>query len=312
MELFEDAICLRTPERVPIAVQAGFYSALYAGITPYEAMYNYKKAGDAARKFNADFQTDTLTGAGQGPARAFDILDYKLYRWPGHGLDESAPFQCIESDYMKAGEYEALMDDPSGYFMRSYLPRVFGALEPLQQLNPPTDLLELPMLGPWLRVLARPEVREAFAKLLAAGEAAEEWATACRAVNQEIVAEHGLPSGRGGFTKAPFDTLGDTLRGTRAMMADRFRQPDRVRQAIERWIPLAIEMGVRNSNQSKHPLISIPLHKGADGFMSDEDFRKFYWPSLKAVLLGLINEGVVPCLFAEGGYNDRLDVIADS
>ena len=44
--------------------------------------------------------------------------------------------------------------------------------------------------------------------------------------------------------------------------------------------------------------------------MSDKDFKTFYWPTLKAVIVGLVNEGCVPFLFVEGGYNQRLDVIA--
>jgi uroporphyrinogen-III decarboxylase len=59
------------------------------------------------------------------------------------------------------------------------------------------------------------------------------------------------------------------------------------------------------------PVIFIPLHKGADGFMSDEQFRKFYWPSLRAVIMGLIEQGLIVFLFAEGGYNTRLDIIKD-
>ena len=55
----------------------------------------------------------------------------------------------------------------------------------------------------------------------------------------------------------------------------------------------------------------MPLHKGADGFMSDEQFSTFYWPSLQAVLLGLIEEGYIPFLFAEGRYNSRLEIITD-
>ena len=50
-------------------------------------------------------------------------------------------------------------------------------------------------------------------------------------------------------------------------------------------------------------MIFIPLHKGADGFLSDEDYRDLYWPTLKAVILGLAEEGLVPLLFAEGGYD---------
>ena len=45
--------------------------------------------------------------------------------------------------------------------------------------------------------------------------------------------------------------------------------------------------------------------------MSDEQFRKFYWPSLRATLMGLIEEGYIPFLFAEGGYNSRLQIIKD-
>ena len=40
--------------------------------------------------------------------------------------------------------------------------------------------------------------------------------------------------------------------------------------------PLAIELGVRGANARRHPLCFIPLHKGADGFLSDADFKKFY------------------------------------
>ena len=55
----------------------------------------------------------------------------------------------------------------------------------------------------------------------------------------------------------------------------------------------------------------MPLHKGVDGFLSDEQFKKFYWPTLREVMLGLIDAGCVPFPAAEGGYNSRLNVIKD-
>ena len=35
----------------------------------------------------------------------------------------------------------------------------------------------------------------------------------------------GFPNVLGGFTKAPFDTIGDTLRGTKGIMMDMHRRP---------------------------------------------------------------------------------------
>ncbi len=55
----------------------------------------------------------------------------------------------------------------------------------------------------------------------------------------------------------------------------------------------------------------MALHKGNDTFLSAKQFEKFYWPPLKKVILGLINEGLIPLLFAEGSYLKRLEVIQD-
>jgi len=94
-------------------------------------------------------------------------------------------------------------------------------------------------------------------------------------------------------------------------MLDLYRQPDMVLKAVERFTPLAISQGVRGATFAGCPVVFIPLHKGADGFMSDAQFRKFYWPSLKAVILGLAAEGCVPFCFCEGSYNTRLEFLKE-
>jgi uroporphyrinogen-III decarboxylase len=80
---------------------------------------------------------------------------------------------------------------------------------------------------------------------------------------------------------------------------------------MERLAPLAVDWALRSADATKNPVVFIPIHKGADGFMSDEDYRTLYWPTFKTVLLGLIEQGLVPMVFAEGGYNERLEVVAD-
>jgi uroporphyrinogen-III decarboxylase len=95
------------------------------------------------------------------------------------------------------------------------------------------------------------------------------------------------------------------------MMIDMYRQPDKVHKALDAITPLMIKMGVGAAQMTGVPFIFMPLHKGADGFMSDEQFKTFYWPSLRKVMMGLIDEGIIPFAAAEGGYSSRLEVIKD-
>jgi uroporphyrinogen-III decarboxylase len=68
---------------------------------------------------------------------------------------------------------------------------------------------------------------------------------------------------------------------------------------------------VRQAERAQAPLIVFWLHKGADAFMSDAHFRALYWPTLKAVMKGLVEQGIVPAIFAQGGYTTRLEAITD-
>ncbi|MBN2550214.1 MAG: hypothetical protein JXB15_13710 [Anaerolineales bacterium] len=312
-QMIMDVVHLKKPERVPVIPWWGVYPAHYAGVTVQEVMYDYEKLGAAWRKFNADFLPDALVSSALvGPGKVFELLDVKNYSWPGHGTPANTSYQCIEDEYMTADDYDAFIVDPSNFFMRTYLPRILGALGPWSMLGPWTDIVELPFVGLALVPAGLPPVQQAFKTFLEAGQAILEWISAVGPIEGASIAGLGLPNTIGGFTKAPFDTLGDTLRGTRGIMLDMYRQPGKLIAAMERIIPIAIDMGVRNANAGNNPFVFIPLHKGADGFMSNKDFEKFYWPTLKAVLLGLIQAGTVPYLFVEGGYNQRLDIIVDS
>src|SRR5208283_4081689 len=110
----------------------------------------------------------------------------------------------------------------------------------------------------------------------------------------------GFPMQYGGFTQAPFDTLGDYYRGTKGLMLDMYRRPEKVTKACEKLLSFMIEMGVNAARASGIPRVFIPLHKGLDGFMSEEQFKKFFWPTLRALMLELINQGLTPCPLWEG------------
>jgi hypothetical protein len=308
--IIRDALALRRPARVPICPMFGVYPLTYAGVTVREAMYDYDRFGEAWLRFHADFPVDIVADP-LPSGRVFEAIDYAQYRWPGHGGGDDAGYQYVEAEYMLSGEYEWLAHDPTGFLLRGYLPRIAPALAPLADLAPLLDLMEGPGVAICLSQFGTPEMQTALRVLLEAGGESMAWLEAVGATFADLACRLGMPAFSGGMTKAPFDVIGDTFRGTRGIVRDRFRRPEQLQEALERLVPLCIEQGVAGGDASGCPLIFIPLHKGADGFLSDEDYRRYYWPTLKAVVLGLIGDGLIPLLFAEGGYDQRLSVIAD-
>ena len=308
----KDAIQLKkTPDRVPVTILPSMFPYINAGMTVEEAMYDYDKCTSAFKKFILEFKPDMNIGASApGPGKFYEILDYKLYAWPGHGVAPEHSYQCKEGEYMTADEYDLLMTDPSFYFRNFYLPRVFGALEGFTMLPPLTGILEMYGVAFNFIPYALPPVQGTFKALFEAGAEALKWAMAMGGSDIELKSL-GFPNILGGFTKAPFDVIGDTLRGTKGIMLDMYRQPDKLLKAMEALVPIMIGMGIGASQQTGNPLIFMPLHKGADGFLSDEQFKKFYWPTFKQVILGLIEGGCIPFPALEGSWGSRLKIIQD-
>lgn len=308
----KDAIQMKKlPDRIPVGIFPSFFPVYYGGITPKEAMYDYDKLYAAYKKFIIDYGPDGHLGADMpGPGKFYEALDYKLYSWPGHGVAPERSYQANEGEYMKADEYDALIDDPSNFFSNTYFPRVFGALEPFSMLPALTGIQEMYGLAYNFIPFGTPPVQAAYKALLEAGNEAIKWVGTIGAWNAEITAL-GFPAILAGFTKAPFDVVGDTLRGTRGIMGDMYRQPDKLLEAMDRLTPLMIKMGVGAALMNGKPLVFMPLHKGADGFLSPEQFKKFYWPTLKKVMIGLIQEGCVPLPALEGHWTTRLEVMGD-
>jgi hypothetical protein len=312
VERFRDVALLeKIPDRVPVLALGTFVETSLHGVTPYEAMYDVDKMIDAHVKFLQDYRPDY---GGMAPligwGKVFEILGYKQYRWPGYNLPKDSVYQYVEGEYMMADEYDALIDDPTDFWLRTYMPRAFGALEPLKMISPFTDMWEMVLVTVQMIPFGIPPVQGALKALIDAGNEAMAWIEKVGAFDMKQKAM-GFPGLFGGATKAPFDMVADTLRGTRAIMLDLYRQPDKVEKAVERLTPICIKQAVRGAAASGIPTCFIPLHKGADGFMSDAQFKRFYWPSLKAVILGLAEEGVIAIPFCEGSYNARIEYLKE-
>jgi uroporphyrinogen-III decarboxylase len=307
---FIKVIKLEEPDRVPVILPAGYLPASYAGYSLQEVMYDYKKMTEAWLKFNHDFQPDTFQSPGSVyPGRVIEIIGHRLHRWPGHGLPDDAPmYQYIEGIYMEPEEYDDFMENPADYWLRVFLPRTADTFEAFRYLTPFNPIITNP-LG-WVMSFSRPDVKKAFESLLEAGQEIGKWAEAVGEVSRQALAE-GLTSFGGGMAGAPFDNLSDVLRGTQGIMLDMYRRPQKIHEAMERLVPIITKNAVRGADTSLSPVVMMPLHKGDKTFMSPAQFAEFYWPTYKKVLLGMINEGLVPMPFAEGNYEPRLDIIKE-
>jgi hypothetical protein len=310
--LLKDALTLKkSPDRVPIVTLVTFAPVALSGHSPQQAMYDPNILGEVYVNYAKEYDLD----AGGIPAMvmngpALEVLGYRLYKWPGYNLADSQGYQFVEKPYMKAEEYDHFIADPTDYWLRVWLPRTHDSLKPLAQLPPLYCSMELAMSAAWYTGLGAPPVQEAFKALLEAGRISFEWMQTVGSYIGKTLSS-GYPLYAGSATKAPFDVIGDSFRGTQELLMDMYRRPAKVLEAMERLVPLMVKMGVDGAVANGNPLVFIPLHKGADGFMSDAHFKEFYWPTLKKVLLGLIENGCMPCCFAEGGYNQRLEDLLD-
>jgi hypothetical protein len=305
-----DAIALKKPDRVPIAATFDYFPARYAGISTEAAFYDAPKWKAAATRTLVDFAPDTYFIALMTPGRVLELLGCRQLLIPGHGVPPDSGHQYVEGEYMKPEELQAFLDDPSDFTVRAYLPRIFDAFAPLSRLPRLSRMVwgygEIGVV----EMMSNPDFIRMFETIARAGHELAEWNRVMGSFVQEME-DLGFPPFSIALTQAPYDWLPDFLRGMKGSMLDLYRQPERVLEACDRMLPIMIEKAVSAAKASGNPRVFIPLHRGSDGFMSLQQFAKFYWPGLKSVCLALINEGLTPWVFFEGDYTSRLEYLLE-
>ncbi|MBE0481237.1 MAG: hypothetical protein IBX68_09690, partial [Dehalococcoidia bacterium] len=283
--------------------------------------YDYDRAYMAWKKTLTDFQWDEYVAPFTYSALVFDHLDYRQLRWPGRGVNATSPYQFIEPgqrfdgkavyEPMQAEDYDWFLDDPSDYMIRVHFPKLAGVLAPLGKLPPVHGVISWYQgMFEMLSAMGDPEVLAAFEALSRAAAEARKWFNSFLGFVGEMK-DMGFPTFVLAVSHAPYDFLANFLRGTRGAMVDMYRSPDKLLKACEKITPWMVQAGVDGARATGLPVAAIFLHKGFEGMMSHEQFRTFYWPTLKKVLMGLIDEGVTPYVYTEGNYTARLETIRD-
>jgi len=302
-----DAVQLRIPDRVPTSVHLSYLPARFTGITYKDSYYDFPKWKDAYIKTALYFRPDRCEFFANQSGRMLEELDQKNTVWPGHGVGENSSHQFVEGEYMKAEEYDHFLKDQSDFNIRCLLPRIYGCLAPLAALPP---LHSMHMMLP-VHLFATPEFNRMMQSLASAAREAVQW-------NEQIMGmfaalnENGFPCRMGLAAGAvPYDIISDIMRGMRGSMLDMYRCPDKLLAAIERLSEQTLQAIAEAPKPEGFTTSFIALHRGADGFMSLEQFDKFYWPYLKKLVYALVDAGYVPEIFFEGDYTQRLEYLLE-
>jgi hypothetical protein len=306
------AVELKKTDRVPFSLMVEVQS--FAGVPNAASYYDPLRMKRAMRQAAVELEPDMAEGGFPSCGAAMTEMDVKNTLWPGGPLPPDYGMQAVEGEYMKADEYDMFLNDPTGFVIRRYLPRIYGVLQPLAKL-PPMDsmFMGFDFLTP---LFSSPEFVEMAKHITAAGKHVEKFRKTLMEISGDLE-QLGFPPftafGGGGVGGAPYDTLTSSLRGMKGSMIDMYRQPDKLLKACEVILERRIARALPANKASKdYPQkIAMPLWRGDPTFMSEAQFIKFYWPGLKKSLLTHVELGYVPCPFFEAPFGERLKYIQE-
>jgi len=282
------------PDRIPIRPFVAEFTAQYAGFTPQEVTHDYTKAFDAACKCAADFDWDAVVAnmvyVWTGLTEAIGL---RYYGVPGITVDPKHTFQYLEPPegeaFMGEDEYDALAADPTGFLLNVWLPRVS------RDVCAPGE----------------PATMRNNLSFLKGGMAMMQYFAGFGTQVQRLREESGTVSAIAGILKAPLDIIADKLRGYVGLTMDLFERPEKVLKACEALMPHLTHVALSGADPSKSVPISIWMHRGGVPFVSMEQFKRFYWPTLKPIIEEIISRGHQVLFYAEGDWTAHLDSFAE-
>jgi len=282
------------PDMIPIRPFVAEFAAKYAGFTCQDVTCDYEKAFLAARKCAADFDWDAVVGnmvyVWAGLTQAIGL---KYYGIPGVEVPADRGFQYKEPPeeqaYMKPEDYDALIEDPTGYLFNVWLPRVSSDVRAMGEETSYRNNLSF----------------------LKGGMAMLTYFNAFGRQNALLASESGTVSAISGILKAPFDILADKLRGYIGLSMDLFERREKILAACEALMPHLAHVALAGADPEKNVPITIWMHRGCVPFVSQEDFEGLYWPTLKPIIEEIWSEGHQVLFYAEGDWNAHLKSFAE-
>ena len=283
------------PDRVPIRPFVAEWVGRYAGYTCQELAHDYHKAHDAVLKCAVDFDWDALVpnmiATWTGMLQAFGLEYYAI---PGIDLPPHVGHQYreppVERAYMRADEYDQLIEDPTGFLVQ----RVVAARGPAVKRDRCAH-----------NVRAQPGAGQGHH----GHEAVLRRIWACRATR--LREEAGTVPAIAGMLRAPLDILADKLRGYVGLVDDLCERPQKVLAACEALMPHLAHFALATADPQRHVPLGI---LDAPRLRPVRVVRSVPQPLLghaQADRAGALGTRPPDLFYAEGNWNHHLAAFAE-
>jgi len=294
MKRYITAMRNEKPDMIPIRPFVAEFTAKYAGYTCQDVAHDYNMAFEAAVKCAKDFDWDAVVAnmvyVWTGLAQAAGLRYYGI---PGIGIPHTVGFNYIEPPeeeaFMKADEYDELIDDPTGFLYNKWLPRISTEVSKIGEASTNRNNLAL--------------VKSSMAML--------QYFYAFGPQIGRLKSECGTGSAIAGIFKAPFDIIADKMRGYLGLVSDMETQPDKVLKACEALIPHLVHVGLTTADPTNQVPIGYWMHRGCVPFFNPKQFASHYWPTLKPCIEEFWKNGHQTLFYAEGRWKYHFDTFRE-
>ncbi len=272
----------KIPDRVPVFCNVDNGAFSYAGYTAKEIFEDDEKHLASFVKVAKDFYWDSMYTAVTSKAMNFiSALGGGSYKLD----DANMQVETGHADCMEPSEYDQLIADPYGFILNVVAPRKYELMrmaysdEKQQKFNNAVDYFTR-----FQRLNAQ-----------AAGK---------------FINELGMPLVKSGYFSNPVDILLGYLRDFKGITMDIKRNPAKVAEAADAFVPVCIELVEAVAPAPvKGKSIFNPLN--LPPFLKPKDFEKVYWPTYNKLVNYFAQKGYVVLSYYERNFSHLFDYLQE-
>ena len=271
----KNAMCGQTAAHVPILADfETSYACEYAGLDFMRASWDYTLIIEAYEKLLSDFEIDATFGLGWIPPQRSFLLGSRT--WIQNR--ENGIMQHPEVMALSDTEYPALIADPMACIIKNILPKMYSAIGK-------DDQKAISAIAQTL-LFEKNQMTNFYNQLCT------------------VTYDHEVPIYYGSMFYAPFDLIGDHLRGLTQISLDMRRRKKELEAACEALAPVMIDYVENTLPADESGLSCACAFVHLPPMISPRNFDKFFWPTFKKVCDTLVEKGHYLYLQFQGDYSD--------